>query len=303
MVDVHRHFIITSNLLAFSFLARSSDAPQVCNSCKRKYPLATQISGCVQSRFLSLSVITVPSILVDSEPFQLFDIFVNFPMPSIDGFTSKDNIAALGSVIGTMMSLSPVPTFIDIAIYSKTTGGYTVAPYISSVCCSSIWLTYALLAGSSKSDLIPLNALSIAIYMAYCAVFVTYTDNRQEVLRTYTAALLIIASIAALATLVQSLVLIGILAIAANCLMFAAPLAIVKEVVKTKSVRYMPFLMSLMSFLCASVWLIWAIMAQDYFVLIPNALGTLFSLAQLVLYGVYWRMERNEKRRCVYSSM
>ena len=223
-------------------------------------------------------------------------------MPSIAGFASKDNVAALGSVVGIMMSLSPVPTFIDIAIYSKTTGGYTVAPYISSVCCSSIWLTYAILAGSSKSDLIPLNALSIAIYIVYCLVFLTYADNRQEILRTYTAALLIIASIAALATLAQSLLLIGILAIAANCLMFAAPLAIIKEVVKTKSVRYMPFLMSFMSFLCASVWLTWAIMAQDFFVMFPNALGTLFGLAQLVLYSVYWRMERSEKRRCASYS-
>ncbi len=34
-------------------------------------------------------------------------------------------------------------------------------------------------------------------------------------------------------------------------------------------------------------------MVQDDFVLIPNAFGTLFGIVQLVLYGFYWRLERN----------
>jgi solute carrier family 50 protein (sugar transporter) len=205
------------------------------------------------------------------------------------------SVAAVGSVLSVMLSLSPLPTFIDIAIYSKTTGGYTVAPYISSVCCSSIWLTYALLAGGSKFVLVPLNALVIAISVSYCAVFLIYTDNRQGVLRTYTAALLVVAATVALAVLMHSLLLIGTLAAVANCLVYAAPLAIVSQVIKTKSVRYMPFLLSLASLLCASVWLAWAIMAQDYFVMVSNSLGAFFGLVQLVFYGIYWRMERNAR--------
>jgi solute carrier family 50 protein (sugar transporter) len=106
------------------------------------------------------------------------------------------------------------------------------------------------------------------------------------------ASLGLIALLVCIAVFVKSLLLIGIIATIANCLMFAAPLAVMQQVIRTKSVRYMPFLLSLASFLCALVWLVWAILSVDYFVLIPNALGSLFGLVQLVIYGVYWRMQR-----------
>lgn len=213
-------------------------------------------------------------------------------MVAITDFVTREQIAVAGIIAGIMLSLAPIPTFIDIAIHSKSTGGYTVAPYVSSFLCCSAWLTYAIVAGSAKSDLIPLNAVSFAIYSIYCGLFLFYSDNKSQVLRIYMASLGLLAVLVCVAVFVKSLILIGIIATAANCLMFAAPLAVMNQVIRTKSVRYMPFLLSLSSFLCALVWLVWAILSVDYFVLIPNALGSFFGLIQLILYGVYWRMER-----------
>ena len=192
-------------------------------------------------------------------------------------------------IIGIMLSLSPVPTFIDIAVHSKSTGGYTVAPYISALLCCSTWLTYAIISGGTKSDLIPLNAFSFAIYSVYCAIFLYFSDNKRRVIRIYISVLGVLAIIILTAIFVKSLILIGVIATVANCVMFAAPLAVMHQVIQTRSVRYMPFLLSFASFLCASVWLLWAFVVRDYFVLIPNALGTFFGLIQLILYGIYWR--------------
>lgn len=202
----------------------------------------------------------------------------------------QQSLAMAGIVIGICLSLSPIPTFIDIAIYSKSTGGYAVAPYVSAFMCASSWLTYALLAGSSKADLIPLNALSLFIYGIYCGVFLYYSDNRSRVLLLYVSATCAISLTLLAALFIKSLTLVGILAIIFNCLMFAAPLAVMNQVIITQSVRYMPFLLSLTSFLCASVWLVWAFIAKDYFVMIPNVLGTIFGTIQLLIYGLYWRM-------------
>lgn len=215
-------------------------------------------------------------------------------MVSITDFVTKEQIAVAGVVVGIMLSLAPIPTFIDIVLHSKTTGGYTVAPYISAFMCCTTWLTYAIVAGGSKSDLIPLNAVSFGIYSIYCGLFLFYSENKSKVIRVYMAAVGILAVVVCVAMFVKSLLLIGIIATIANCLMFAAPLAVMNQVIKTRSVRYMPFLLSLMSLLCASVWLLWAILATDYFVLIPNALGTFFGIVQLILYGVYWRLSRQE---------
>jgi solute carrier family 50 protein (sugar transporter) len=114
------------------------------------------------------------------------------------------------------------------------------------------------------------------------------------------AVMIVLALTVIAAVIVKSLLFIGIVATVANCVMFAAPLAVMQQVIQTKSVRYMPFLLSFSSFLCATVWLIWALVVSDYFVLIPNALGTFFGLIQLILYGIYWRMtDRNSEDETV----
>ena len=204
-------------------------------------------------------------------------------------FISSDSLALFGILIGIMLALSPVPTFIDIAIHSKTTGGYTVAPYIASLLCCSLWLMYAFVAGASKYDLIPLNLMSFVIYSIYCSIFAYYCPNLYYVLQIYMLGASILGLTLLIALVTQSLVFIGILATIANTLMFAAPLAVMRSVIETESVRYMPFMLSFSSFLCATIWLMWALVVDDYFVLVPNALGTIFGLIQLALYSMYFR--------------
>lgn len=207
----------------------------------------------------------------------------------IQGLATKENLALAGVIIGILLSLSPIPTFIDIAIHSKTTGGYTVAPYISSILCCSLWLTYALVAGSSKYDLVPLNVLSFVIYSVYCGIFAFYSPQRLKVIQIYLTGLGALAVAVIVGVVTRSLAFLGVVATVSNCLMFAAPLAVMQSVIETKSVRYMPFLLSFTSFLCASVWMAWALVVSDYFVLIPNSLGVVLGLVQLGLYSMYCR--------------
>jgi len=214
---------------------------------------------------------------------------------AIESVIDRQKIALVGIVLGICLSLSPIPTFVDIAIHSKSTGGYTVAPYISSLLCSSLWLTYALIAGSAKSDMIPLNAISFGIYFIYCGIFLFYTPERFKTLRVYMAALGILAAVVAVGIFTKSLIFVGVMATIGNCLMFAAPMMVMQLVVRTQSVRYMPLLLSLSAFLCADVWLLWAILVNDYFVLVPNALGAVFGLIQLVLYAFIWNREKKAK--------
>ncbi|KAL0440886.1 UNVERIFIED_CONTAM: Bidirectional sugar transporter SWEET5 [Sesamum radiatum] len=62
-----------------------------------------------------------------------------------------------------------------------------------------------------------------------------------------------------------------------------------KRVIKTKSVKYMPFSLSLANFANGIVWSIYALIKLDPFVLVPNGLGTLSGLVQLVLFATYYR--------------
>lgn len=64
-------------------------------------------------------------------------------------------------------------------------------------------------------------------------------------------------------------------------------LAVQKTVVTTKSVEYMPFLLSFFLFLNGGVWTLYAVLVQDWFLGVPNGVGFILGTAQLVLYAIY----------------
>ncbi|XP_020247190.1 bidirectional sugar transporter SWEET1a isoform X3 [Asparagus officinalis] len=74
--------------------------------------------------------------------------------------------------------------------------------------------------------------------------------------------------------------------------MYASPLSIMRLVVQTKSVEYMPFLLSLFVFLCGTSWFIYGLLGHDPFISVPNGCGSALGAMQLILYAIY----RNHKK-------
>ncbi|KAH7843316.1 hypothetical protein Vadar_015112 [Vaccinium darrowii] len=79
----------------------------------------------------------------------------------------------------------------------------------------------------------------------------------------------------------------GILGAGLNIIMYASPLAVMKTVVTTKSVEFMPFFLSFFFFLNGGVWTFYAILVHDIILAVPNGTGFLLGIAQLVLYAMY----------------
>lgn len=196
-------------------------------------------------------------------------------------------LASLGTAAGISMALSPLPTMRQIA-NSRSVGEFSVFPYIATLCQCCLWISYAAVT-PGKTALIPVNALVSALELAYCIMFVMYSGDRQpEILRTmfYPAAVTTIGLVISLLTSSPSKFL-GFFAVIANIIMYAAPLTVVKTVIETKSVKYMPLLLSLVGTVSAAIWTSWAIAAKDQFVLVPNVLGLLLGCIQLAVYYKY----------------
>ncbi|KAM3272135.1 hypothetical protein ACQJBY_042371 [Aegilops geniculata] len=100
-----------------------------------------------------------------------------------------------------------------------------------------------------------------------------------------------------LATLLNCMlwVFYGILCVIFGSAMYASPLTIMGKVIKTKSVEYMPFFLSLVSFLNGVCWTSYALIKFDLYVTIPNGLGALFGLVLACYYRPTPKKEKSVK--------
>nr|XP_009792804.1 PREDICTED: bidirectional sugar transporter SWEET10-like [Nicotiana sylvestris] len=85
---------------------------------------------------------------------------------------------------------------------------------------------------------------------------------------------------------------------------FVAPLCIVtalllvdhfmqRKVIKTKSVEYMPLLLSVFLTLSAVMWFFYGLLLKDINIAAPNILGFIFGILQIVLYVIYNKKEKH----------
>uniref|UniRef100_A0A5B6YYG4 Putative bidirectional sugar transporter SWEET16-like n=2 Tax=Davidia involucrata TaxID=16924 RepID=A0A5B6YYG4_DAVIN len=83
------------------------------------------------------------------------------------------------------------------------------------------------------------------------------------------------------------LTFVGVLCAALTIGMYAAPLSVMKMVIKTKSVEYMPFFLSFFLFLNGGVWAVYSVLVKDFYIGVPNVVGFVLGSAQLIIYMMY----------------
>jgi solute carrier family 50 protein (sugar transporter) len=80
-------------------------------------------------------------------------------------------------------------------------------------------------------------------------------------------------------------------------MMYLAPLDVMRRVVETKSVEYMlPLFLQIMGFLNGACWTAYALVKSDLYIGLPNGLGVLVNLAQLIIYTCYYKSSPNPNK-------
>ncbi|KAF7025159.1 hypothetical protein CFC21_037387 [Triticum aestivum] len=138
-----------------------------------------------------------------------------------------------------------------------------------------------------------INGAGSVIEAIYVVIFLIFAERRAKV--RMLGLLSVVTAIFATVVLVSLLALhgkartvfCGLAATVFSICMYASPLSIMRLVIKTKSVEYMPFLLSLSVFLCGTSWFIYGLLGLDPFIYIPNGCGSFLGLMQLILYAIY----------------
>lgn len=198
----------------------------------------------------------------------------------------------LGNIISLMVFLSPLPTFYRV-YRKKSTEGFLSTPYVVTLFSCMLWIFYALLKSGAEL-LVTINGVGCVIEAVYIAMYLVYAPKAARVL---TARMLLglnvgVFGLVALVTMVPfrgslRVHVLGWICVSVALSVFAAPLSIMRQVIRTKSVEFMPFSLSFFLVLSAVIWFAYGALKKDVFVAFPNVLGFVFGVAQMALYMAY----------------
>ncbi|KAL6567330.1 Bidirectional sugar transporter SWEET2a [Orobanche gracilis] len=198
-----------------------------------------------------------------------------------------------GNLLALVLFVSPIPTFRRI-IRSRSTEEFSGLPYIYALLNCLICLWYGMPVVSSGIILIAtVNSIGAMFQMIYITIFIVYADKERKL--KMLGLLLAVFSVFAIIVSVSIRVfeppnrqlVVGYLSVFSLISMFASPLFIINLVIRTKSIEYMPFHLSFATLLMSLSFFVYGMFKQDPFISVPNGVGAILGIIQLVLYFSY----------------
>ncbi|KAL9323337.1 hypothetical protein ACSQ67_008194 [Phaseolus vulgaris] len=208
---------------------------------------------------------------------------------------ARNVVGIIGNVISFGLFFSPAPTFYGI-VKKKSVEEFKPDPYLATLLNCAFWVFYGMPFVHPNSILVlTINSVGLVFEFFYLTIYYIYASNkgRKKILvfllveLIFFAAVVLVTMLALHGTKKRSLV-VGILSDIFNVMMYVSPLTVMAKVIKTKSVKYMPFWLSLANFLNGVCWTTYALIHPfDLYVLISNGIGAISGLVQLILYACY----------------
>ncbi|MCD7452959.1 hypothetical protein HAX54_018928 [Datura stramonium] len=149
---------------------------------------------------------------------------------------------------------------------------------------------FGVLVLKTNTTLITINPFGMFIETIYVGVYLFYAPKKAKVQTVKMLMLSVVGGFGAIILVTQFLFkgavrgqIVGWICLVFSLCVFVAPLGIVRQVIKTKSVEYMPLLLSVFLTLRRHVVLLWLQMYWD----------SSFGILQIVLYAIYSKKEKS----------
>ncbi|XP_026453758.1 bidirectional sugar transporter SWEET17-like [Papaver somniferum] len=209
-------------------------------------------------------------------------------------------VGVIGNIISILVFLSPITTFRGI-VKKKATENFKGIPYICTLLSTSLWAYYGLL----KPDgmlIVTVNGAGAVLQVIYVTLFIIYAPRDSKIKHLKLVGILNVGFYGAvlLITLLAThgslrLTVVGFICAGFTLGMYGAPLGAMKNVVVTKSVEYMPFMLTFFLFLNGGIWSVYSLLIKDFFIGVPNAIGFVLGSVQLIMYIIYNNKSKAKK--------
>ncbi|XP_059434529.1 bidirectional sugar transporter SWEET3 [Corylus avellana] len=226
-------------------------------------------------------------------------------------------VGVMGNATSVLLYAVPILTFTRI-IRKKSTEEFSCVPYIIALANCLFYTWYGLPVVSHNWENLPLvtiNGLGILLEFSFIFIYFWFASDRRQKMKVFVSVTCVIIGFS-IPAIISALafhdhhhrkVFIGSVGLLVSTTMYGSPLVVMKQVILTKSVEFMPFYLSFFSFLASSCWMAYGVLSHDLFLAAPNLVGCPLGILQLMLYCKYrkrgiikepskWDLEKNDEK-------
>lgn len=204
-------------------------------------------------------------------------------------------LSVLTIIVSITMRVSPFPDFYRVH-KQRATGEVAVLPVV--LLCTNCYMVaiYAYYIDNFFPVFV-VSVFGVLTSIAFTGVFYYWSTERAKVVRVCLVAACfmlldtIYAVLASTGVTGQSkhqiAVVTGWITIFSSIAMFASPLATIRKIVRNKSAASLPFALCLCNAVNCSLWVAYAAVLGDMFIMSPNVAGAVLGFIQVALWFTY----------------
>eukprot|EP00253_Pinus_taeda_P031867 PITA_31867 len=216
------------------------------------------------------------------------------------------SIGILGNAASLLLYGAPIVTFRRV-IKRRSTGDFSGLPYAITLlnCLLYAWYGSSLISNGLENILVlTVNGIGIILELSFVCIYLKFAPRKSKLamVTILVGVMMVFASIATVSQLAlhdhkSRKTLVGTSGMIATVVMYASPLSVIKLVIRTKSVEFMPFHFSLFIFINSCLWMTYFLLDKDLILACPNIVGLPLGISQIVLYCMYRKQPVHEEQK------
>ena len=200
----------------------------------------------------------------------------------------------VGNALALYFYIAPIVPFVKVIkgqmTWKQSPGVLLLCSFLNCI----LWSDYGLI--TNQFLLYLANGLGGTITLIYITIFLIHVADRKVLLSLFYNFFLIccIVEIYFVFYYLVPFKVTGIIANVFNVLMYAAPGEKIYQICKGASYQLIPIWSTIGGTACSTSWMCYGIYQKDIYVVIPNALGVLASIVQIVIFVIYRKKQKNK---------